>query len=170
MTTSCPGLPKVVVADLAEVTKPDVPRVPSDFRQYFIHKGNDSITATIFQEAWEGRHSAPVPPLVARGLQTRGHEPVQPAPHGGLAAAEVGNQLGYPHPVSREPQDPAPVPLAGLHAVRADGGVAVSQLNSPSRASVVQATNGANHWHIGVQFVPRRIGQTDRATDRCCNP
>ena len=49
-----PRLPKVVVADLAEVAKPDVPRVPSDFRQYFVHQGNDSITATIFQEV--GHH------------------------------------------------------------------------------------------------------------------
>lgn len=111
-----------------------------------------------------------VPSLVARGLQTRGHELVQPAPHGGLEAAEVGSQLGHPHPVSREQEDPAPVPLAGLHAVRADGGVAVSQLNSPSRAGVVRAMAGADHWHWGEQFVPRRIGQTDRATDRCCKP
>ena len=41
-----PRLPKVVVADLAEVAKPDIPRVPSDFRQYFIHMEYGSTNAT----------------------------------------------------------------------------------------------------------------------------
>ena len=44
-------LAKVVVTDLAEVAKPDVPRVPSDFRQYFIHMGHDGTNATTPQES-----------------------------------------------------------------------------------------------------------------------
>ena len=71
-----------------------------------------------------------------------------------------------------ERQRPAPVRsrVQGGSAQCVQTSVFVSQLNSPSRAGMVRAMAGADHWHWGEQFVPRRIGQTDRATDRCCKP
>lgn len=48
--------------------------------------------------------------------------------------------------------------------------VMVNQPNSHSRTDVLRPVAGVDHWYWGEQFVPRRVGQTDRATGRCCTP